>query len=141
MDKQSEKHWAYFVCLVLAMTTFAVFWQVHRFEFINYDDNAYVSENNHILTGLTFDNITWAFKQSHFFMWHPITSVSHMLDCQLFGLKVGCHHIVNLLFHIANTLLLFTVLRKMTDLPRRSEAKTAHFGKAPSWPHSSHCIL
>ena len=114
MREIPDKYWTYAVCVVLTAVTFAVFWQVRSFEFTTCDDDRYVSENNHILTGLTLDNIAWAFTQSHSFMWHPITSISHMLDCQLFGLNAGRHHIVNLLFHIANTLLLFGILKKMT---------------------------
>jgi tetratricopeptide (TPR) repeat protein len=114
MREIPNKYWIFTVYVILTAATLAVFWQVRSFEFTTCDDDKYVTENNHILTGLTLDNIAWAFKQSHSFMWHPITSISHMLDCQIFGLKAGGHHIVNLLFHIANTLLLFTVLRRMT---------------------------
>jgi len=114
MHSSSEKSRVFSVYLILTLIICAVFAQVHSFDFINYDDNAYVTENNHIITGLTLNNIAWAFKQTHFFMWHPITSISHMIDCQLFGLNAGCHHIVSLMFHIANTLLLFGILKKST---------------------------
>ena len=100
----------------LTIAVLAVFWQVHKFEFIIYDDRSYVSENNHISTGLKWDNIVWIFTNRHVGNWHPLTGLSHILDCQLFGLNAGRHHFVNLLLHIANTLLLFTVLRKMTGV-------------------------
>jgi len=115
MREIPNKYWICTVYVILTAATLAVFWQVHAFDFVNYDDDKYVSENKHILTGLTLSNITWAFGEPHFFMWHPMTSLSHMLDCQLFGLNPGWHHTVSLLFHIVNALLLFTVLRRMTD--------------------------
>ena len=131
MDNISEKSKVLFVCLTLILIVLAVFGQVRNFKFINYDDNRYVSENNHILTGPTLDNIAWAFTQSHSFMWHPITSISHMLDCRLFGLNAGRHHLVNLLFHIANTLLLFGILKKMTGRMWPSAFAAALFALHP----------
>ena len=131
MDKQSEKHWAYFVYLALVMTTFAVFWQVHTFDFINYDDDKYVSENKHISTGLNWNNTIWVFTNQHVGNWHPLTGLFHILDCQLFDLKPGLHHLVNLLFHIANTILLFIVLRQMTAAIWQSAFVAALFAIHP----------
>ncbi|MBW1752789.1 MAG: hypothetical protein JRJ46_06725 [Deltaproteobacteria bacterium] len=102
------------VCLLLVAATLAVYWQVQNFEFVNFDDNTYVYDNSHVQNGLTFENITWAFTATHASNWHPLTWLSHMLDCQLYGMNSGQHHLTNLLFHIANTLLLFFVLTKMT---------------------------
>ncbi len=109
-----DKHKNLIVMAVLAIVVSVVFWQVHKFEFTNYDDDKYVTENNHIRTGLKWNNIAWVFTNEHASNWHPLTGLSHILDCQLFNLKPGMHHLVNLLFHIANTLLLFIVLRHMT---------------------------
>ncbi|MGO8835917.1 MAG: hypothetical protein ACLQAH_10505 [Limisphaerales bacterium] len=100
--------------LLLAGVTLAVFWPVGRFDFINYDDPEYVTQNLRIQQGLTLSNAGWAFGAVVNANWHPITCLSHMLDCQLFGLNAGAHHLVNLGFHIANTLLIFLVLRLMT---------------------------
>ena len=91
-----------------------VFWQVRNFDFTNYDDNLYVYENSHVLNGLTADNIFWAFTTGHTGYWHPLTWLSLMLDCQLFGPNPGRIHLVSLFLHVVNTLLLFAVLRKMT---------------------------
>ena len=102
------------VCLFLIVFTLSVYWQVHNYDFVNFDDNIYVSDNQHIQGGLTLDSITWAFTTIHASNWHPLTWLSHMLDCQLYGLNPGGHHITNLLFHIINSLLLFFVFRKMT---------------------------
>ncbi len=114
MHQTAAKYKTGFVYAALTIVTLAVFWQVHNFEFVNYDDNRYITDNPSITTGFTFDNYCEAIAAPHFYMWHPMTSLSQMLDCQFFGLNAGGHHLVNLLLHIANTLLLFTVLRVMT---------------------------
>jgi tetratricopeptide (TPR) repeat protein len=97
-----------------------VYWQVLDHGFLNFDDNRYVSENANIQKGLTFEGISWAFSQSHASNWHPMTWLSHMLDFELYDLNPFGHHLTNLLFHIANTLLLFGVLLKMTGALWRS---------------------
>ena len=78
-----------FLCLLLALATLAVFLPVARQGFVNYDDSDYVSENAHVQSGLKWENVVWAFKTGHASNWHPLTWLSHMLDCQLFGLQAG----------------------------------------------------
>ena len=102
------------VCIVLVVAILAVFWQVRDHAFINLDDNLYITENPYVQAGLTIENLKWAFITTHAPYWHPLTWLSHMLDVQLFGLKAGGHHAMNVFFHVANTLLLFLVLRRMT---------------------------
>jgi len=103
------------ICIFLVVTTFAVYGQVQDHEFLlNYDDNKYVTESRNVQAGLTSESVKWAFTTSHFSMWHPMTWLSHMLDYQFYGLNPKGHHLTNLLFHIANTLLLFLVLLRMT---------------------------
>ncbi|HET6370756.1 MAG TPA: tetratricopeptide repeat protein [Nitrospiria bacterium] len=102
------------VSLLLVGATLVLFWQTHRFEFINYDDNQYVTENPHVKAGLSLEGMRWAFTTTTAGNWHPLTWLSHMLDVQLFALSPGPHHLVNLLFHLINTLLLFLVLLRMT---------------------------
>jgi len=114
MPEQAKKSLVLSIYFALAVSTLLVFWQVRNFDFVNYDDNYYVSENQHVLNGLTTGNIIWAFTTGHAANWHPITWLSLMLDCQLFGTNPGWMHLINLLLHIVNTLLLFTVLKKMT---------------------------
>ena len=111
ISEMRREQWIY---PALALITVAVFWPLGRCQFINYDDNMYVTENAHIQQGLTWAGVRWAFQATVTGNWHPITCLSHMLDCQLFGLNAGAHHLVNLLFHVANTLLLFHLLRRMT---------------------------
>ncbi len=102
------------IYLALLLITAAVFWPVGHYDFINLDDPAYVAENPHIQQGLTLAGVAWAFRAVVVANWHPVTCLSLMLDCQLFGNNAGAHHLVNLLFHMANTLLLFLVWRRMT---------------------------
>ena len=104
------------VCIFLAVITFVVFGQTLHHEFINYDDEAYVYENPEVARGLTLQGIVWAFTHVHCSNWHPLTWISHMLDCQLYGLNPGGHHLTNVLLHTAAAILLFLVLRRMTSL-------------------------
>jgi protein O-mannosyl-transferase len=104
------------VCASLVLATLVVYWPVRRHELINYDDPAYVSENPHVNIGLTWEGISWAFGRLHGerTYWHPLTWISHMVDCQVFGLKPAGHHLVNVLFHMLNTVLVFLVFLRMT---------------------------
>ena len=114
MPESVKKLFVIFVYFVLILSTLLVFGQVRNFDFVNYDDNDYVFENPHVLNGLTGDSVIWAFTTNHAANWHPLTWLSLMLDCQLFGANPGWMHLMNLILHLANTLLLFAVLRKMT---------------------------
>jgi protein O-mannosyl-transferase len=128
ISKMRRERWIY---MALALITVAVFWPLGRCQFINYDDNMYVTENVHVQQGLTWAGVRWAFQATVTGNWHPVTCLSHMLDCQLFGLNAGAHHLVNLLFHVANTLLLFHVLRRMTGEPWAAAMVAALFAWHP----------
>jgi tetratricopeptide (TPR) repeat protein len=117
--------------IILGAVTFAAFLQLTRCDFINYDDPAYVTENMHIRHGVTMAAIRWAFTTDYASNWHPLTWMSHMLDVQLFGLNPRRHHLVSLLFHIANTLLLFHVFNRMTKAPWKSAFVAALFALHP----------
>jgi Flp pilus assembly protein TadD len=119
------------VCLVLAAITFAVFGQTLTHEFINFDDNEYVYENPVVARGLTFKGIAWAFDGVHAENWHPLTWLSHMLDCQLYGLNPAGHHLTNVLLHAATVIALFLVLRQMTGALWRSAFVAAVFAIHP----------
>ncbi len=104
------------LCLLLALLVFAAFGPALGNDFVKFDDNLYVTANDHVQNGLTLDGILWACGNAVVCgNWHPVTLWSHMFDCQLFGLKPGGHHLTSLLFHVANTILLFLVLRRMTS--------------------------
>ena len=102
------------ICILLAAVTFAVYLPVRNYSFLFYDDNVYVSDNAQVKLGLSWQGIKWAFTTGYGSNWHPLTWLSLMLDCELFGVKSGPMHIVNVLFHIANSILLFLVLARMT---------------------------
>ena len=111
-----EIRYEFWICLFLILVTITVYWQVGSHEFVSFDDSLYVTENRHVQNGLTPASIIWAFhfRDKDRTYWHPLTWLSHMLDCQLYGLNPGMHHRTNLIFHIANSLLLFLTLNRMT---------------------------
>ncbi|MGO9704618.1 MAG: hypothetical protein ACLPYZ_05320, partial [Limisphaerales bacterium] len=119
------------VCVFLAVITFAVFGQTVHYEFVNYDDNLYVYENPVVQKGLTWEGFRWALTYGQIGHWHPLTWLSHMLDCQLYGLQAGGHHLTNLLLHTATAILLFLVLRRMTGFLWRSAFVAAVFAIHP----------
>jgi predicted negative regulator of RcsB-dependent stress response len=119
------------ICLLIIFATVVVFHQLPSHDFINLDDNLYVYENPQVRAGLTPENIVWSFTVFEAFNWHPLTWISHMLDCELFGLRPGLHHLTNLLFHLMNTALLLLVLRRMTGSLWRSGFVAALFALHP----------
>jgi len=120
-----------FISLLLILVTSAVYWQIQKFNFINYDDNEYVFNNPYVKNGVTIDSIIWAFSNAHSSNWHPLTWLSHMLDRQMFGLWAGGHHLTSLFFHIVNSLLLFFIFRKMTGNLWQSAFMAALFALHP----------
>jgi tetratricopeptide (TPR) repeat protein len=119
------------ICLGLALLTAAAYWPVVRNGFVNYDDPDYVTSNPIVQAGLTGESIRWAFTSYHSSNWHPLTWLSHMLDCQLYGLKPAGHHLTNVAFHVANSLLLFLLLRALTGALWRSALVAALFALHP----------
>ena len=115
----------------LILVTLAAFCQVINNGFIDYDDDVYITANRHIRNGITVEGLRWAFTSGHAANWHPLTWISHMLDIQFFGLKPQWHHLTNLLFHIANVLLLFFVLNRMTNALWQSAFVAALFALHP----------
>lgn len=124
----------FFISISLITVLLILYWPVHGFDFINFDDGFYVKDNLHVQKGLTIENLIWAFKvttQDNQAYWHPLTWLSHMLDFQVFGLHAGCHHFVNLIFHILNSLLLFFILDRMTGSIWKSAFVSALFAFHP----------
>jgi len=115
----------------LAAITLALYWPVTRFQFVNYDDTDFITGNPVIQAGVTANGLRYALSAEVARNWHPITVVSHMLDCQLFGLRAGGHHLTSLLLHIANSLLLFLLLKRMTAALWRSALVAALFAWHP----------
>lgn len=118
-------------CIFLVLATFAAFGEVGRHPFINFDDAYYLSENPAVQEGLTSKAVIWAFTTTRAGSWTPLTWLSHLLDCQLFGLSPGGHHFTNLIFHIVNTLLLFLWLTRVTKAPGPAFLTAALFAWHP----------
>ena len=102
------------ICIFLIVATFCVYSQVQDHEFINYDDDLYITNNLNVQAGLTLENVKWAFTTFATGNWFPVTWFSHILDYQLYGLHAKGHHLTSLFLHIANALILFIVLSSMT---------------------------
>ena len=128
---QAERQQNRLICLLLAVVTVVVYWRIHSFEFANLDDPYIIYQNPHVTGGLTWRAIFWGLGTDYFEYWHPLTWWSHMLDCELFGLRPGWHHLSSLAFHIANTLVLFLAFREMTGKPIRSALVAALFALHP----------
>jgi tetratricopeptide (TPR) repeat protein len=119
------------ICLALGLITLGVFAPSLTHDFLAYDDQVYVTENPHVQAGLTWQGVEWAFSSYTASNWHPVTWLSHMLDCQLYGLRPAGHHLTNVLLHTANALLLFLVLSRMTGMVWRSACVAALFAWHP----------
>ena len=119
------------VCLLIALITAGVYWPVAKQGFINFDDPDYVSGNPRVQAGLTLGSVQWAFTSFYASNWHPLTWLSHMLDCQIYGLRPGGHHVTSLLLHVVNSLLLFGLLKRLTGAFWRSALVAALFALHP----------
>ena len=117
--------------LVLASATIALYAPVIGYDFVTFDDNRYVTDNERVLQGLTFDNLGWALRTQHLGIWHPLTWLSHMLDVELFGTNPAGHHATAVLLHLAASLLLFQFLERATGAAGRSAFVAAVFALHP----------
>jgi hypothetical protein len=131
MKQTPNKSYVFLIYMVLTLATIIAFEPVRHNDFVYLDDPPYVTENPHIKAGITRESVVWAFTTPHVGMWHPLTSLSHMLDCQLFELNPLWHHLTSLFFHTANTLLLFWVLKRMTGAVWPSAFVAAVFALHP----------
>ncbi|MDL1966945.1 MAG: tetratricopeptide repeat protein [Deltaproteobacteria bacterium] len=121
----------FIVSLFLVLTTLIAYWQLPCHDFIRFDDNWFIVKNFHVHKGITWESIAWAFSITDYAYWHPLTWLSHILAFQLFGLKSSMHLLINLFLHIANILLLFIVLKRMTGSLWRSAFVAAMFALHP----------
>src|SRR2546421_11526812 len=119
------------ICFSLMVLVWLVFGQTLWHDFVNYDDPRYVYENTKITGGLSISGTAWAFTHIHSMNWHPLTTISHMLDCQLYGVKAGGHHFTNVLLHSIAAMLLFIALLEMTGAFWRSAFVAAVFAIHP----------
>jgi tetratricopeptide (TPR) repeat protein len=119
------------ICVLLALVTFAVYFRATKNPFVNYDDPGYVTENVKVQQGLTQATLRWALTSTEANNWHPLTWMSHALDCQLFGLSPGGHHFTSVLLHVLNATLLFLLLATATGMRGRSLLVAAIFALHP----------
>jgi Flp pilus assembly protein TadD len=131
MAERSRIHTNALIAIALAVLTAALYAQVAAFDYVNYDDPLYVQDNLIVQRGLTGYGVKWAFTTTTLGNWHPLTWLSYMLDCQLFGAGPGAHHLVNALFHALSAVLLFLALERMTRAPWRSAFAAALFALHP----------
>jgi tetratricopeptide (TPR) repeat protein len=129
--KQMEISRTVLICAVLAAATFVAFEGVRSNDFVHYDDDRYVTDNEYVQKGLSFESVRWAFTTRHQGNWHPLTWMSHLVDSTVFGMKPAGHHLVSVCFHIANVILLFLILKKMTGAIWPSAFVAAVFGLHP----------
>jgi tetratricopeptide (TPR) repeat protein len=121
----------FLIAVLLAVMTLAAYWPVKSHDFLEYDDDLYVTANRQVRQGLTWEGVSWAFGAGHAKNWHPVTWISHMADIQLYGAYAGGHHMVNVVFHIINALLLFYLLHRTTGFMWRSAFTAAFFALHP----------
>ena len=119
------------IMLALAALTAAVYAPLRHSEFVAFDDPVYVSENPHIAGGITWQGVSWALTSGYAANWHPVTWLSHMIDVEFFGWNAGQHHLVSVVLHIANALLLFGLLYRMTGAIGRSAFVAGLFSVHP----------
>ena len=131
LEPEATGEYRWWIALALVAYTFANFAAAGRFEFVRFDDPDYVTQNPQVLAGLSWHGVQWAIVTGHAANWHPLTWLSHMLDVQLFGLNAGSHHLMNVGFHVLNTLLLFAVLYRATRAVGRSAFVAALFAVHP----------
>ena len=131
MTESGARRQRWLVCVLLGAAVLAVFSPALRDGFVNYDDPAYVTENAHVRHGFTGPGFRWAFTSMEDSNWHPLTWLSHTLDCQLYGLKPAGHHLTSLLLHAANAILLFLLLNRLTGALWRSAFVAAFFALHP----------
>ena len=131
MRESLRKHGSVLICVALAVVVFAVYLPVRNHQFVKYDDNTYITDNHRVRYGFSWRSVREAFNSGYASNWHPLTWLSHMLDCQLFGLRAGPHHLTSVFFHVANTLLLLLILKAMTGALWPSAFVAAAFGLHP----------
>jgi protein O-mannosyl-transferase len=125
------------MAVVLALVTVAIYWPAMRHDFVNYDDDLYVTSNVHVQAGLTLASMKWALLHPVTSNWHPLTIWSHMADCQFFGLNPWGHHLTSVLLHALSTVLVFLFLRGLTGAFWQSVLVAALFGWHPAHVESA----
>jgi len=125
------KHRDLWLCLFLVAATLAVYWQVHRYDFVELDDTLYLTENRHVQAGFTTEGIIWSFTNTEAGQWIPLVWISYMAGCQVYGISPGWHHITNVCLHLVNILFLFILFKRLTGCFWHSAFVAALFALHP----------
>lgn len=126
-----KRHAAILAVVILLVLILLVYWPVHYFDFVNYDDHGYIAKNPFMPGGFTSGNLKTLFSRDYLGNYHPLTLISHMLDWQVFGLQAGAHHWTNVLLHMLNVLLLFLLFNRLTGALWRSAFIASVFAVHP----------
>ena len=127
----SQRQIILLISAALVVTTLIAYEPIRHNDFVNYDDHPYITSNPNVNRGITSNSVLWAFTKPHCFMWHPLTTISHIVDCQFFGLKPLGHHFVSVAIHIVSALLLFWILKNITGTMWLSAFVAAVFALHP----------
>ncbi|MBL8174064.1 MAG: tetratricopeptide repeat protein [Bryobacterales bacterium] len=117
--------------LTIVLACILIYAQTASHDFVRLDDTMYLHENPNVNSGLTWANVRWALTSAGYYYWQPLTWISHMIDVQLFGLRAGPHHVVNLVWHCLNAVLLLLALHRLTGTLWRSAIAAALFAVHP----------
>jgi tetratricopeptide (TPR) repeat protein len=131
MDDSDKRRQSILICLGLALAVLAAYGRLWDCDFVAFDDGDYVTANEMVQRGVSWEGVVWAFSTSHASNWHPLTWISHMVDFQFYGLNAAGHHLTSLLLHLANSILLFLLLQRMTKAPWPSALAAALFALHP----------
>ena len=133
--EHQQKHISIFVYVGIVVATLVAYEPIRHNYFINYDDDSYIFDNAQVKSGITWASLGQAFTKPHFYMWHPLTTISHMLDYELFGLNPQGHHLVSVGIHIVNALLVLWILNNLTASTLRQSSVPANSPQAGAiWP-------
>src|SRR4051812_23332559 len=119
------------ICLALLLATVAAYWGVWKNDFVDVDDHLYVTKAPIVQMGLSAEGVRWAFTTSVAGNYHPLTWLSHMLDCQLFGLRASGHHAVSLVIHCTNSILVLVAMQRLSGAVWKSAFVAAVFALHP----------
>jgi Flp pilus assembly protein TadD len=131
VDDYFRKYRDLLICVLISAAIIVAYWPVQHYDLISLDDIDYITGNPYVKAGLTWQSFSWALKDVHTGYWHPLTWVSHMLDYQIFGSRVGGHHWTNVIFHIANSILLYMILKRVSGSAWKSAFVAALFAVHP----------
>ena len=128
----SQRYIFLFISAAIAITTLVAYEPIRHNGFVDYDDTGYILNSEQVKSGITWESLRQAFTKPHYNMWHPLTTISNMLDYELFGLNPTGHHLVSVAIHIVNALLLFWILKNIDRKSTRLNSSHSGESRMPS---------